>query len=91
MSIQRFFLLQKIKQKLKYKAAKMASSQNALLTFFTGLREFHVYRSCWKPYLKQKIEFRREKTINTTNMLMLATLIFLRKWSYVLLVICLGK
>ena len=61
MSIQRFFLLQKIKQKLKYKAAKMASSQNALLTFFTGLREFHVYRSYWKPYLKQKIEFRREK------------------------------
>ena len=57
-----FFLLQeKIKQKLNYKAAKMASSQDALLTFFTGLRGFHVYRSCWKPYLKQKIEFRKEK------------------------------
>ena len=61
MSIQRFFLLQeKIKQKLKYKAAKMASSQDAL-TFFTGLTGFHVYRSCWKPYIKQKIELRKEK------------------------------
>ena len=39
----------------------MASSQDALLTFSTGLREFHVYRSCWKPYVKQKIEFRKEK------------------------------
>ena len=57
-----FFLLQeKIKQKLKYKAAKMASSQDPLLAFFTGLRGFHVYRSCWKHYVKQKIEFRKEK------------------------------
>ena len=57
-----FFLLQeKIKQKLKYKAAEIASSQDALLTFFTGLREFHVYCSCWKPYVKQKTEFRKEK------------------------------
>ena len=39
----------------------MASSQDALLTFFTGLRGFHVYRSCRKPYVKQKIEFRKEK------------------------------
>ena len=39
----------------------MASSQDALLTFFAGLRGFHVYRSCWKPYVKQKIEFRKEK------------------------------
>ena len=46
MSIQRFILLQeKIKQKLKYKAAKMVSSQDGLLTFFTGLRGFHIYRS----------------------------------------------
>ena len=56
-----FFLVQeKIKQKLKYKAAKMASSHDAL-TFFTGLRGFHVCRSCWKPYVKQNIEFRKEK------------------------------
>ena len=49
MSIQRFFLLQeKRKQELKYKAAKMASSQDALLTFCTGLRGFHVYCSCVK-------------------------------------------
>ena len=39
----------------------MASAQDALSTFFTGLRGFHVYRSCWKPYVKQKIEFRKEK------------------------------
>ena len=39
----------------------MASSQDALLTFFAGLRGFHVYRSSWKPYVKQKIEFRKEK------------------------------
>ena len=39
----------------------MASSQDALLTFFTGLRGFHVYRSCWKPHVKQKIEIRKEK------------------------------
>ena len=39
----------------------MASSQDALLTFFTGLREFRVYRSCWKPYVEQKIDFRKEK------------------------------
>ena len=39
----------------------MASSQDALLMFFTRLRGFHVYRSCWKGYLKQKIEFRKEK------------------------------
>ena len=56
-----FLFQEKIKQKLKYKAAKMASSQDALLTFFAGLRGFHVYRSCWKPYVKQKIEFRKEK------------------------------
>ena len=55
-----FSLQEKIKQKPKYKAGKMASSQDALLTFFTGLRRFHVYRSCWKPYAKQKIEFRKE-------------------------------
>ena len=63
MSIQGFLLItrEKIKQKLKYKAAKMASSQDALLTFFTGLRGFQVYRSCWKPYVKQKIKFRKEK------------------------------
>ena len=39
----------------------MASSQDDLLTFFTGLRGFHVYCSCWKPNVKQKIEFRKEK------------------------------
>ena len=39
----------------------MASSQDALLTFFTGLRGFHVYRSCWKPSVEQKILFRKEK------------------------------
>ena len=39
----------------------MASTQDALLTFFTGLKGFYVYRSCWKPYVKQKIEFRKEK------------------------------
>ena len=38
----------------------MASSQGAFLTFFTGLRGFHVYHSCWKPYVKQKIEYRKE-------------------------------
>ena len=48
-----FFVLQeKVKHKLKYKAAKMASPQDALLTFFTGLRGFHVYLSRWKPYVK---------------------------------------
>ena len=47
MSIQRFFLLQeKIKQELKYKAAKMASSQDALLTFFTGLRYSDSHFTC---------------------------------------------
>ena len=30
---------------MKYIAAKMASSQDGLLTFFTGLRGFHIYRS----------------------------------------------
>ena len=39
----------------------MASSQDALLTFFTGLRGSHVYCSCWKPYVKQNFEFRKEK------------------------------
>ena len=39
----------------------MASSQDALLIFSTALRGFHVQRSCWKPYVKQKIEFRKEK------------------------------
>ena len=36
----------------------MASSHDAL-TFLTGLRGFHVCR--WKPYIKQKIEFRKKK------------------------------
>ena len=39
----------------------MASFQDALLTFFTGLRGFHAYRSCWKPSVEQKIQFRKEK------------------------------
>ena len=39
----------------------MASSQDDLLTFLTRLRGFYVYRSCWKPYAKQKIEFRKGK------------------------------
>ena len=39
----------------------MTSSQDTLFFFFTGLRGFHVYRSCWKPYVKQKIEFRKKK------------------------------
>ena len=47
MSIQRFILIKKKKkkEKMKYIAAKMASSQDGLLTFFTGLRGFHIYRS----------------------------------------------
>lgn len=39
----------------------MASSQRNSINFFTGLRGFHVYRSSWKPYVQQKIEFRKEK------------------------------
>ena len=59
MLVQRLILLkEKIKHKLKYKAAKMALSQNALLTFSTGI---HVYHSCQKPYVKEKIQFRKEK------------------------------
>jgi len=39
----------------------MAFSSDESLTFFTGLRGFHFYRSCWKPYVGQKIDFRNEK------------------------------
>ena len=46
---------------LKDKAAKMASSQDVLVIFFTGLRGFPVCSSCWKPYVKHKIEFSKEK------------------------------
>ena len=54
MSIHRFlFITRKNKTEVEI--------QDVLSTFFTGLRGFHVYRSCWKPYVKQKIEFRKEK------------------------------
>ena len=36
----------------------MVLIQGALFNFFTELRDFHVYSSCWKPYRTQKIEFK---------------------------------
>ena len=55
------FLYDKKQNKSQIEVAKMALSQDASLTFFTGLRGFHIYRSCWKPFVCQKIEFRNEK------------------------------
>ena len=47
-----FFLLQeKIKQKLKYKAATMASSQDALLTFFYRIKRI----SRWKDFMLEAL------------------------------------
>ena len=41
--------------------------------------------------LSRKLSVERKRTINATNLLLLATLNFLGKWICVLLVICLGK
>ena len=31
------------------------------LKFNTGLRGFHVYRTSWKPFVKQQVLFKQEK------------------------------
>ena len=37
------------------------------LKFNTDLRRYHMYRTSWKPFLKQQLTFKR-KTINTTSL-----------------------
>ena len=45
----------------------MAVCQDDSITFFTGLRGFHVYRTTWKPYVKQRIEFKKERNNKFDN------------------------
>ena len=35
--------------------------ESSTLKFVTGLRGYNVYRSTWKPFMKQEITFKQEK------------------------------
>jgi hypothetical protein len=40
---------------------EMASETVSTMKFITGLRGYHVYRTSWKPFLKQQLAFKQEK------------------------------
>ena len=39
----------------------MASCGMNSMSFFSGLRGFHVYQASWIPHMNQHIEFKRER------------------------------